>query len=98
MSKKCTVYILIKKYFSPGWCGSVDWAPACEPKGRQFDSQSGHKPGLQARFLVGDVWEAIGRCISHTSMFLSLSFSLPSHFSKNKFLKIFTKINKIKNK
>ena len=19
---------------SPGWCGSVDWAPACEPKGR----------------------------------------------------------------
>ena len=24
----------------------------CEPKGRQFNSQSGHMPGLQARFPV----------------------------------------------
>ena len=24
---------------SPGRCGSVDWAPACEPKGGWFDSQ-----------------------------------------------------------
>ena len=23
---------------SPGWCGSVDWVPTCEPKGRWFDS------------------------------------------------------------
>ena len=33
----------------PGWCGSVDWVPACEPNVRQFDSQSGHMPGLRAR-------------------------------------------------
>ena len=26
---------------------------ACEPKGRRFDSQSGHKPGLLARCPVG---------------------------------------------
>ena len=25
--------------FCPGWCGSVDWVQACEPKGRWFDSQ-----------------------------------------------------------
>ena len=29
---------------SPGCCGSVDGAPACEPKGGRFDSQSGHTP------------------------------------------------------
>ena len=26
--------------WSPGWCGSVDWVLACEPKGHQFNSQS----------------------------------------------------------
>ena len=29
--------------------------PACGPKGHQFDSWSGHKPGLRARSLVGGV-------------------------------------------
>ena len=43
---------------SPGWCGSVDWASACGPKGPWLDSQSGHMPGLQARSLVGGMWEA----------------------------------------
>ena len=43
---------------SPGWCGSVDWAPACEAKGHQFDSQSGHMSGLQARSLTRGTWEA----------------------------------------
>ena len=42
---------------SPGWCGSVDWSPACEPSGCWFDSQSGHMPGLQTRSPVGDSWE-----------------------------------------
>ena len=49
----------IKKYkFGPGWCGSVDWVQACEPKGQQFDSQSGHTPGLPDRSPVGGVQEA----------------------------------------
>ena len=43
---------------SPGWCGSVDRALACEPKGRWFDSQSGHMPGLWTRSLVGIIQEA----------------------------------------
>ena len=41
----------------PGWCGSVDWVPACKPKGRWFDSQSGHMPGLWARSPVGGARE-----------------------------------------
>ena len=43
---------------SPGWCGSEDRVPACQPKGRRFNSQSGHMPGLQARSPVGDAQEA----------------------------------------
>ena len=46
---------------SPGWCDTVDWALACEPKGRQFDSQSGHMPGLRARSPVRGVQEATTR-------------------------------------
>ena len=42
-----------KDFQGPGWCGSVDWALAWEPKGRWLDSQSGHKPVLQAGSLVG---------------------------------------------
>ena len=53
----------------PGWCGSGDWALACEPKGCQFNSQSGHRPGLWARSPLRGTQEAT----AHT-----LSFSLPS--------------------
>ena len=63
----------------PGWCGSVDWVLACEPKGYWFDSQSGHMPGLWAQILSGGHMRG-----NHTLMFLSLSFSFPSHFSKSK--------------
>ena len=64
------------KYHSldPGWCGSVDWASACEPKGHQFNSQSGHMPGLQVRCPVGGMWEATTHCCF--SPFLSPSLSL----------------------
>ena len=48
----------VKRSSHPGWCGSVDWALACKPKGRWFNSQSGHMPGLQARSPVGGAWEA----------------------------------------
>ena len=58
----------------PGWCGSVDWVWPCKPKGRQFDSQSGHMPGFQARSAVGGMWEAPTHWFF--SSFLSLSFSL----------------------
>ena len=44
----------------------------------------GHMLGLWTRSPVGDMQEATDQCISHTSMFLSLSFSLLSPLSKNK--------------
>ena len=37
----------------PGWCGSMGWALPCKLRGPQFDSWSGHMPGLQARSQVG---------------------------------------------
>ena len=52
------IVILKENDNRPGWRGSVDWAPAWEPKGLWFDSQSGHMPGLQARSPVGDTGEA----------------------------------------
>ena len=62
---------------SPGWCGSVDWAPAYEPKGHWFDSQAGHVPRLQARSPVGGVQEAT------THWCFPPSLSLPPPLSKN---------------
>ena len=59
-------------WLSPGLSAGL------EPKGHQFNSQSGHMPG------VADQVSSWGRAKgNHTSMFLSLSFSLPSLLSKN---------------
>ena len=44
----------------------------------------GQGTGLWAGSLVGVVQEVTDPCISHTLMFLSLSFSLPFPLSKNK--------------
>ena len=85
---------------SSGWCGSGIWAPACELKGRQFDSRSEHMPGLWARFPGGGVRGTTSPCFSHTSVFLSLSFSLPSPLSKisiKSFLKICPNIYHLNN-
>ena len=48
-----TQFSYLKVIFGPAWCGSVDGAPACEPKSHRFNSQSGHTPGLQARSPEG---------------------------------------------
>ena len=53
-----------------------DWEPACELKGRCFDSSQG---------------TCIGCGPGPQSMFLSSSFSFPPHLSKNKKNKIFSK-------
>ena len=44
---------LKNKKGSPGWCGSENSMPGCEPKGYRFDSQSGQVPGLWAGAPVG---------------------------------------------
>ena len=67
------IIITFKQYIhNPGWCGSVDWVPACELKGRQLDSQSGHMPGLRARSPSGGVQE-----VTDQHSFPSLSPFLP---------------------
>ena len=66
------------KVFSPGWRGSVDWAVG-------FGSGWVHVPGVWARTSVGVVQEEpFNVSLSHRC-FCSLSFSLPSPLSKNKF-------------
>ena len=64
-------FFLLLQRIHPGWCGSVDWALACKPNGRWFDSQSGHMPGLHARSPVDSVREA-------TTHWCFSPFSLPS--------------------
>ena len=70
----------IESWESPGWYGSVDWVPVCEPNGCQFNSQSGHMPGLWARSPVGDAQEAT----THWCFSPSLSPSLPLSLKINK--------------
>ena len=60
-------------------------ARACKPRGRQFDSWSGHVPGLWASPPLGCEWEATHWCFSP-----SLSPSLPLSL-KIKSLKNFQK-------
>ena len=74
----CSFGFLNFNYINPGWCGSVDWMLACKPKGHQFNSQSRHMPGLQARSPVRGTQEAT----THWCFSPSLSPSLP--LSKNK--------------
>ena len=81
-----------KKYFcffknkkaSPDRCGSVGWVLSHKAKGHQFDSHSGHMPGLWG--LVGaPVRGNRSMFLLHTSVFLFLPFSLPSSpFKVNK--------------
>ena len=61
---------------SPGWCGSVDWVPAYEPKGHGFYSQSGHMPGLRACNPMGPQW---GVCNSQPHVDVSLRLSPVSY-------------------
>ena len=75
-----SVLTISKKFFCLGWCGSVDWASACEPKGHRFDSWSGHMPGLWARSPVGGARG--NQCFSPC-----LSPSFPLSLKINKILK-----------
>ena len=72
--------VLFKNLNNPGWCGSVDCPLSHKPKGRWFDSRSGHMPGLWARPLAGGAREATDlahQCFSPClSPFLTLSLKI----------------------
>ena len=76
----------MQKNSGPGQCGSVDWVPGCETKGRQFDSQSEPMPGWQARSPVGGEQEAT------THWYFSPSLS-PSRLLSLRTNKLIKKIN-----
>ena len=65
----------------PGWCGSVDWVPACEPKGRWFYSQS-----REQAWVAG--WVPSGGCTwgNYTLTFLSLFLPPFPSLKINKYL------------
>ena len=68
---------------SPGRCGSVGWSVFHKEKGLQFDSQSGHMPGLQIQSPVrARARDTQSMFLSHIDVFLSPS--LPSPLSKNR--------------
>ena len=70
--------------FCLDWHGSLGWVSSSKAQGLRFDSWSGHMPGLCARSsLVG------GHVRDNWSTFLSLSSSLPSPISKNKWINYF---------
>ena len=62
----------------PDWYGSIGWALSCKAKGHWFNSLSGHMPGMQVHAWSGCIQEATDHCFPLISMFLSLTFSLPS--------------------
>ena len=63
----------------PDQCGSVGWASYHRVKSHWFNSRSGHMPGLRVSFPSEHVRETMDWWFSHTSVFLSLSFSLPPY-------------------
>ena len=73
------VQLQLRWKISPDWCGSVGWVSQSKLWGHQFGSQSGHRPGLQARFPAEGVWKATNQSVS-----LSLSLCL----SQNQFWQI----------
>ena len=83
-ARSCIFHITKIVDSSPGWCSSVDWARACEAKGRRFDSQSGHMPGLWTMLPVGDAWEATTHWCFSVSLSPSLPFSLKINFKNLK--------------
>ena len=78
-------FICIKKnILGPDWCGLVCWALSCKGKGGQFDSRSGHIPGLWFSPWLVRIQEAANRYFSVASRILSLSVSFPSLSKMNK--------------
>ena len=70
------ISIIWKSLQDPGHVAQSVGVSSHTPKGCRFDSRSGHILGCGLDPWLGHLWEATNQCFSHTSMFLSLSFSL----------------------
>ena len=70
-----TIIEIFKKnfYLSPGWCGSVDRASVCKPKGCWFGSGQGTCLSCGPGARLGGLQKATEQCFSP---FLSPSLSL----------------------
>ena len=68
---------------SLGWCVSVECALDCESEGCWFVFQSGHVPGLPARFPCAGHW-CMQEATTHWCFLPSLSPSLPLSLKINK--------------
>ena len=68
-------------YLSPDWCGLVDWAKLHKVQDHQFNSQSGHMPGVWVQWGLRERGSQL-MFLSHMDVSLSPSFSLPSLLSK----------------
>ena len=92
---RTTPILLLKVGISPDWCGSVDWALACEQKGYYWlvsiqGAGLGCRPGPQ----LGGVWEAINQCFSPSllpSLPLSLKINKWNLFFKKSWCQIYFK-------
>ena len=74
--------------FIPGWCGSVDWALACEPKGHWFYPLSRQMLRLHAGPLLGVCKrQPTDVSLAYWSLSSSLSPSLPLSLKKKLNLK-----------
>ena len=78
------VHTWIKIETSPGWHGSVDWVPACEPKGHQFHPSQNTFLGCSCGPGPHPSWGCVRD--NHTSMFLPLSFSFLTPLSMNEWM------------
>ena len=73
-----------KSHDDPDLCGSVGWALSHKANDHWFNSHSGDLPGLWFGPWLRHIWEATDRCFSLTSVFHSLSPSLPFSIKVNK--------------
>ena len=77
-------HIMLYYFKESTLAGVAQWIEH-QPENKNVPSsiQSGHVPGLRARFPVGGMGDKTHPCISHTLVFLSLS--LPFLISKKKY-------------
>ena len=79
-----TNQIKIIMIISPDWCGSVSWVSSYKPKATGSISVRAHVWVVGQLLIWGRVRGNGSMFLSHSDVYLPLSWSLPSPLSKNK--------------